>query len=756
MVRSETLHDIRGLKLTKNTFAPLLAALGAAVLATQASATPTGITIWDGALKFTVAFLVVIAASKAPRWALIVVAAVAAGAGGVTAWGLLGWAALILAAASALLGRRSRLLAALAAGLAVQSLLRLPPGGFFGLQSLIAGGCFVLICIAGYRYGTRRSRKLIRWAGVATGLSMIAMMLIGGTAVLGARSDVDRGVAAARRGLDAARAGDTTAVVSDLTIAESALTSAESRLSGRSGRLLRLVPIVSQHQRAMEAATAQGALVAREASAAVRDADIDQISLSAGAVDLSALQQMAPQLRSTSAALTEAVVVLGETDSPWLLPVVSNRVGELSDEIEGLLPETELAATAAEVVPEMLGVAGPQTYFVIFGTPAESREFGGFIGSWALLSFDNGRIAIGESGRINELYSVARASGITPGTVSDWFLEMGRPTEFPQNLTSSPDFVQVAEVSRQVLSGATDEPLAGFIYLDAWALIDLLELTGPVEIPFQEEPLTVQNAPQFFFVDQYRFGATGRTEIFDTLAQVAGTVLDRLSGQTLPGPEELGRILGPAARGGHMQVVTFDETHNDFLRSIHLLRDFGKSGEATDFVGLVQSNALSNKMDLYLERGLNYNVAVDQDGVLQATATATLRSAVPDDAPEFTLGAGETAGLNRVLLSLYSPNALTNVTLNGASLDFRSTTEFGLSRYLVDVTLPPTGDGFEIRFDLVGVVNVDLPYALEVWSQPLVNTDEVSVSYTGPSEEFTWSGSLDENLLLSADLVVGN
>jgi len=723
-----------------------------ATLASASAAAPTGSAIWDGVLKFILAFLVVVAASKAPRWALIVMGTVAAGAGGLTAWGLLGWVALISAAASTLLPRRSRLLAAMAAALAVQTLLRLPAWGFFGLQSLLSGACFVLIGVAGYRYGTHRSRRLARWSMTASVLALIAIMLIGGTAALGARSDIDRGIAAARRGLDAARAGDTAAVVSDLRIAESALTSGESRLSGPAGRLLRLVPVVSQHQRAMESATAQGAVVARQASTAVQNADIDQISLSAGAVDLTALQQMAPQLRATSATLADAIVALDKTDSPWLLPVLRNRVGDLSDEIESLLPETELAAIAAEVVPELLGVAQPQTYFVFFGTPAESREFGGFVGSWALLTFDGGRIELGRSGRISELYSVASASTVFPGTASDLYMAMARPTQFPQNLTSSPDFRQVGEVSRQVLGGASDQPIAGFIYLDAWALVDLIELTGPVTIPFQEQSLTADSAPQFFFDDQYRLEDVNRTELFDSLAAVAGTVIDRLGQQTLPGPEELGRVLGPAARGGHLQVVTFDEDHNDFLRSVRLLRDFGRSDDATDFVGLVQTNALSNKMDLYLQRELRYEAEVDDVGLLSATATATLRSVVPDNAPTFALGAGETAGLNRIVLSLYTPHELRSVRINGVAAEFRFVREFSLGRYLLEVTLPPDGQPSEISFDLRGAVDVSSPYALDVWSQPLVNTDQVEVSYTGPGTAFDWTGPLEETVLVDASL----
>jgi len=207
--------------------------------------------------------------------------------------------------------------------------------------------------------------------------------------------------------------------------------------------------------------------------------------------------------------------------------------------------------------------------------------------------------------------------------------------------------------------------------------------------------------------------------------------------------------MGPAARAGHLQVATFDDRHNDFLRSVKLLRDFGRT-ETTDFVGLVQTNALSNKIDLYLHRELDYRAEV-RDGQLFATATVRLRSIIPEDAPTFALGIGDDLGRNRILLSLYSPHALQQVSINGVSAEFGTTREFDLERYLVDITLPPTPDEFVIEFELFGLPPIDETYSLEVWHQPLVNSDEVTVSYQGPEGQIAWQGPLVENVILRSE-----
>ena len=117
-------------------------------------------------------------------------------------------------------------------------------------------------------------------------------------------------------------------------------------------------------------------MIARQASRAITSADISTISMVAGSVDLSALTAMEPDLTKTAALLETGVDELDEARSPWLLSPVSTRMASLTDEMRDVLPEAQIAAHAARVVPGLLGEDGPRRYFVAFGSPAESRELG--------------------------------------------------------------------------------------------------------------------------------------------------------------------------------------------------------------------------------------------------------------------------------------------------------------------------------------------------------------------------------------------
>jgi len=721
------------------------AAILAGVIATISEMSPTTIQWWNSILVFVVVSAAVLAAASSPRWVVMVAASIATALSGLTWWALAGGSALVLTIVWSGASRRDRRVNAIAGALLMQSVVRWPSFGFFGLPTAVAGAVVVVLFIFGYRYASANTRKRVRRSTGLTAALLGILAVLAASQVLEAREQAENGTDAARRGVIQLQQANTDRAQQEFDSASDALNRAVERLDNPAVTFLRFVPVVSQNLEAVSKATDSGLAMAEVASTVAADADLAGLSGAIGGVDLAEVRRMAPILASTTTQLEESAQQLRDIDTDWVVEGLQSRIASFGTEVEELLPDARRAADAAKVLPGMLGGDEPRTYFVMFGTPAESRELGGFLGSWALITFDAGRMTLDQSARITELYELTRQLPEPVGVVNPWYLEMARPNEFPQNLPSSPDFSFVADVASQVLTTVSESEIDGFIYVDPWAVRSMLEFTGPVEIPLRDEPLSLDNAADFFFRDQYELGQ--RSTVFDELASVAGPVITQLMIAPLPAPEELGRVLGPAARAGRLQVVTKNDDENAFLESVLLLRSFGIQ-DTTDFMGIVQTNALGNKMDIYLHRSVQYTARITHE-LMEAQARVTLRSDVPIDAPAYTLGQGESAGDNRVLLSLYTPSILRGVTVDGQPVEHSETIEFGLQRYLVDVTVPPTGQNMVIEFDLAGAARVGTGYSLEVWHQPLVNTDDVQVSVSGEGFELSWEGLLTENVVVS-------
>lgn len=737
----------QSLASTERALALAIALLAAAVAATS-GAEPTGTVIWDELLVAATAGLFVLASPALPRWFLIPVAAIAMALSDDTIWSLVGLVGLVLAAAAALWPARNRLLDMLAAAVAIQGLLRLAPIGFFGLPSLIAGALIVAALLFGYRALSPKRRRVTRWSVAVIAFLAAITCTIGALVILNARTDVDNGITAARSGLSAARGGDPEAVVDELERAASALGNAEDQVGGLLARGLRLVPIAAQHQRAVETAVTRGRALASQASEATINADISTITLSTGSVDLSALEAMAPDLAETTLLLDDTLLAVDQVRTGWLIPFVDRRLVELRDEMIDVGPEARVAADAAKVLPALLGADEPRRYFVAFGVPAESRELGGFVGSWAVIEFDDGDLDLVDAGRINALYDLARANGPLDRSVFPAWYTRGQPGYWPQNITASPSIATVAEASRQLFDGIGDGSIDGFVYLDGFALGAMLELSGPVQLDAFETTVDAANARSFFFDEQYR--RPDRDELKNELAEIFQGVFAGVLDRQLPGPERLGEILGPSARQGRLQVATFNDEENAFLQSVRLQREFALPADGSDAFAIVGANAEINKLDLYLERSVTYDAQLDGEGGLTATMTVELTSDPPPDAPEVIVGR-DRPGVNQMRLSLYTLHEATSVSLNGETSDALITREFGFWRYEVDIEVTAETPA-TVVFDLVGTIDPEQPHAVTIWHQPLVNPDNVrlrSTSADGTIAEHTLE--LTEDVTIEMD-----
>lgn len=726
-------------------------ALAGAVLAGLASAAPTGTAGWDFVLKAVVAALFVLAVARASDEVSIIVSTIALAFVGRSPWLPVACVGLLAAFGASLVeSDRSRvsprLLRAIAGAAAIQALFRLPPMVAFGAPSIIAGIAIAIGMGAGYRRLGDTARSWVRRGVILVMVLSLMVVAAGGVAMLSARADLEQGISAARTGLSAARGGDPENVVESLEAAADALEAADAKVTGIWTQPLRLVPVAAQHQAAVALATEQGSAIARQASRATIDADISSISMTAGSVDLAALSDMEPDLVATVELLAEGVGELTRAQSPWLLPPVASRMQSLADEMRAVLPEARVAADAAAVVPQMLGSEGPRRYVVLFGSPAESREFGGFVGSWALIEFDNGAMHQIDAGRISDLYDLSRSNApLGPLGYPEWYVYRAVPEYWPQNLTSSPQMATVTSATRALLDGLGGAPVDGMIYVDGYALAAMLDITGAIPVDGLDYRLSADNAVDFFFDGQYRID--DRDEVKDDLTELFATAFARLTDIRLPGPERLGRVLGPVARQGRLQVMTFDDDENAFLRSVHLQRTFGRSSEAVDTLAVVQANGSASKLDLYLQRSIDYEVSVDDTGALTGSATVVLTSEVPPDAPEYALGAND-PGQNRSYLSLYTPHDVTAVAIDGEVVEHDATEEFGLHRYEVLVELPPNQE-HTVEFRFTGRVDPRRPYGLAVWHQPLVNADDVRVIHQSAAGSQSTSLQLVEDVLVN-------
>jgi len=375
-------------------------AVAAAAGVVAADLEPTGGRAADVVWSVVLAAAVVVAGSRARRWALLVCSGLAAATA--SSWLLLvvGFAALVLAIVDVVLDRRDRVIGALIAGVSLQCLVRIDDWSWapFGTSAVITAVAVAVVVGSGWANSRRRWRRRTLTATLVLGGVGLLFGLGLGVAALASFASLRDGVREARAGVEATR--------DDEREAAARFREASARLDDALGWVdspllggVRAIPVLAQQQRAVVVAASSTRDLAVTAAAGASVVEDDGLRPVDGSVDLVAVEALVPPLRDATQTLAVASADLAAVDSPWLVPAISGRLGELRATVDDTLPTSQLALAGAEVVPGLLGADEPRNWLVLVATPAESRLNGGFSGnSTSRSALSSGRPSLKPSG----------------------------------------------------------------------------------------------------------------------------------------------------------------------------------------------------------------------------------------------------------------------------------------------------------------------------------------------------------------------
>lgn len=594
--------------------------------------------------------------------------------------------------------------ASLAAALGTHACLYLPDIGFAGSASLSAAVALAPIVVTGFAaLPDEHRRRTLRALAVMAIYAVVASVLAV-AAALTVRSQVEVGIEQAEDGVTAIEQGDRPLALSLLEAAGENFEQSGSRLGGPLGWPSRIVPIAAQHSRALETAADQGAALAETAARTITQADVEKIRGQNGAIDLAVVEAVNAELTLANRTLVEARASLDEVNTPWLLPQLSSRLTAVDDELIAAGEDIDLANHATAVLPGILGANGQRRYLVLFVQPAESREFGGFVGAYGVLEVSDGRLDLVESGSIGSDFGTGAATLSNPEELPLPYVRVV-PELNPQNLTAIADLSSIGAAARDLVPQWRENPefvIDGVITIDPYALAGMLELTGPLTIAGRDEPIDADNVVDFLVRDQYiEFDDVGRDVRQDALRLLAAQAFDQLLSVEIPGPERLGAIFGPAARANRLAMVTNDPFENAFLDRILLSADMPDVGSAVDMVGVYAQTATASKLDGYAHRSMTYDVTVDPaTGEVVGDLEIVERNDAPADVGTFVLGQNPIAapdgtplpvGDNLLFFGLYTRAQVGPFDSDGMFGTNEPLPAFSYQRHPVNIVVPLGG-----------------------------------------------------------------
>ncbi len=717
---------------------PLIAVLTGALVAFTTDASPTGGHTVDAFLRAALGCVTVVAASRSRRWSLVIGSAlVTLGSDG---WHLLP-AVFALGGSSvlALRNRRDRTAGAVVGALIGWSALTLAwPASPQGVTAVLAASALLPLWYSGYtvaRRSTRRAIRLALWVIAAAFLlsSVLAAVVLfsqgqrlrdTADATMGAALEVVDG--RSNRGAAAIREG------------ESDFRQIADRLASWWMSPPRHLPLLGPNVRALGAAADAGASLSTAAADLAESADLDDLQLDGGRIDIALLRSLTPPAESAAARARAAETALLAAQSTWLAPPLLDGIDELLVEVQQAARGAELIAAGATEVPAILGADGSRRYLLLLGNPAEARDIGGHLGNWAELTARDGALDVVEVGEAYELFTpgspdrpeLTSTEQLPPAT-----LEMD-PTRFPQNWGAAADLGTVATLAAdlypQTRPGA---PLDGVVYADPEVFAALLGLTGAVE--HRGRTIDADNAVQYLTRDQYEGGE-------EPLGDMVRETLDRFTSDRLPSPAVLANAFGDLVREGRLQFVLLEDGRrrpSELLGLTNLDVPLLDAEDAADDVLLVLNrNANPSKIDRYLDRSIDYVIERDENsGDTTSSIVVKLENRATAEGPDVVVGCGRDCprdrGTNRTELSVLSRSALSEVTIDGEPVPGRTRSESDqILRHSLQLDIEPGGSR-TVVFHLSGTTLPGPSYRLDWFRQPLANDDELRLVFNGRALE---------------------
>jgi flavodoxin len=283
---------------------------------------------------------------------------------------------------------------------------------------------------------------------------------------------------------------------------------------------------------------------------------------------------------------------------------------------------------------------GDVTYLVLFQNTLELRPTGGFVGNFAEVTLNKGKITQ------YTIYNTNAFDYGKPGIDSPQpFKDMLGVNQIQMRDGNwSPDFPTTAKqiIDLYTLEGGTQD-IAGVIAINASVLPEILTIIGPVtvegvdgELNAENVLLAVQYELNFGFIEK-GINRAERKEPIKNLAAEVEKRIRKASPQTL---YRLGNMLIEQANQKQLLVWSADQNVQNKIENLNWDAAIENNGEG-DYFMLVDANLGSLKTDYYMKRDINKTVDTCDDILcskvtIRYTNTAKTASPLNNDYKSYT------------------------------------------------------------------------------------------------------------------------
>ncbi len=300
-----------------------------------------------------------------------------------------------------------------------------------------------------------------------------------------------------------------------------------------------------------------------------------------------------------------------------------SKVSVLSADLKSI----EAASRISKELPSILGWDKPQTYLILFQNNMELRPTGGFIGSFALVTFEKGKLTN------IEMFDSYEADGQLKGYVKAPIpLEkyLGVNQWYLRDSNWDPDFSITSDRVMWFLEKTIDRQVDGVIAIDTDTIKSILEATGPVVLK-NNETISSNNLYGKLQYEVEKDFFPGSHKKSNLLSELSESLLSKIKNLNSTQEISLLKAISSNLDSKHIQLnlknTNVQKILNDASWTGSLVSSLCNSNCLSLWFGEVEANLGVNKVNYFIERSMSANIVLARNEITTDVSISLVNNA---------------------------------------------------------------------------------------------------------------------------------
>ncbi len=385
--------------------------------------------------------------------------------------------------------------------------------------------------------------------------------------------------------------------------------------------------------------------------------------------------------------LSKAQALINSKSFSTYPAVLKSEIDKLSKKITDYANLVKKGRAIVSILPQVVAIDGAKSYLILLQNNMELRPTGGFIGSFAKVSFAGGKLKKLE---VNDVYNIDGQLQLHVEPPAEIKGDLGQKYWYLRDSNWEPDYPTAARQAEWFYNKETGERVEGVFAFDISAMEDLVSVLGPLDLSDYGEKITADNlfekaiahAEVSFFP-----GSQAKKSFLSALTSEMFNKLFFLPNQNWPG---IVSSIGKSLEQKHISIYLDDTRLFSYLVSQNWVsalprQSVEKTDTLLDFLAPVEANLGANKANFYIDRNYNLETVIDKDGKINQR----LRISYTNRSPSDTFPGGKYK--NRIRFYLPSGSKLKRALWaeSDISKDAKAFVDYGRAGYSMLVELLP-------------------------------------------------------------------